>query len=369
MVDDLGPSESGGTSAGASSMTAVSGTPPSVYGPISPPSWSTSSAKPCVVPASIASMFLGEPTEEELLDLRRNNWPEWSKKIRKIFSLCPGGLLGYIDGRISCPDALAWPTENNIWLDNDAMVRSFCAFRAKGEDLRLIQSATSAFGMWCILKKRHEPQGPSAQSFLLLELLNVRFDVSLSLAAQAREVVRRCERIMAMGPLSANTLAVGILLYLLGFGFEHIANAFVHEQSDGNNALTSTRIIQRLESEQQIINGRMSDAVPAGPASALAASSRPLCTNCKATGHWLDRCYQVGGPLYPQRHQIIAKQKRRKALRKVVHNSSRSASSASSASSSWVATSSSSSVTHRVFHDAQGKAYIFDGESVVPLTT
>ena len=82
-------------------------------------------------------MFLGEPTEEELLELRRNNWPEWSKKIRRIFSLCPGGLLGYIDGRISCLDALALPTENNIWLDNDAMVRSFCAFRAKCEDLRL----------------------------------------------------------------------------------------------------------------------------------------------------------------------------------------------------------------------------------------
>ena len=312
-------------------------------------------------------MFLGEPTEEELLELRRNNWPEWSKKIRKIFSLCPGGLLGYIDGRISCPDALAWPTEHHIWLDNDAMVRSFCAFRAKGEDLRLIQSATSAFGMWCILKKRHEPQGPSAQLFILLELLNVRFDVSLSLATQGREVVRQCERIMAMGPLSASTLAVGILLYLLGFGFEHIAKAFVHEQSDANSTLTSARIVRRLELEQQIVNGRLSASASAtaGPASALAVSSRPFCTNCKATGHWLDRCYQVGGPLYPQRHQIIAKQKRRKALRKVVHNSSRSA---SSASSSWVATSSSSSVTHRVFHDAQGKAYIFDGESVVPLT-
>lgn len=301
-----------------------------------------------------------------MLDLSRNNWPQWSQRVQVIFGMSPGGLLAYIEGRIPCPDAALWPTECNTWLNNDAMARSFCGSRAKGDDLRLIMSATSAYGMWCVLKKRHERQGPYAQAVLLRDLLSVRFDASLPLPNQGRAIVDRCERIVAMGPLSTNSLAVVALLHSLGYGFEHIATAFVHEQSDGNNALTSARIIQRLESEQQIINGRMSDALPTGPSSALAASSRPLCTNCKVTGHWLDRCYQVGGPLYPQRDQIIAEQKRRKAERKTGRGPTSSSSSSSSSASA--SSSSSSSARHRILQGADGKAYFVDGDCVVALS-
>ncbi|RPD57520.1 hypothetical protein L227DRAFT_577831 [Lentinus tigrinus ALCF2SS1-6] len=245
---------SDGSSGGPSAPTgnaALSDTPPV------PPSPSPNPAKPYIPAASIPSIFLVQPKDEDLLDLSRHNWPKWSKKIRRILCLCLGGLLGYVDGHVQCPDASIWPEENNIWLSNDEMVRSFCGHRAEGDDLRLIESASSAYDMWELLRQRHERQDPNAQTLLLLDLLNTRFDSSLPLADQGRDVIEHCERITAMGSLSANSLAVAALLNILGQDFRNVATAFVCELSS-SETLTTDRIIRRLESEQQIINGRIS---------------------------------------------------------------------------------------------------------------
>ncbi|RDX54051.1 hypothetical protein OH76DRAFT_1341889, partial [Lentinus brumalis] len=306
------PNAPGGSGGSGGSNSGQQGTQPVLNAVKSTPQ------APHVPAASIASMFLAEPKDEDLLDLNRNNWPKWSRHVKSSLAMCSGGLLGFIEGRVPRPDPLAWPNEHNNWMNNDAMVRAWCSHRARGEDQRIIDNATTAHTMWALLRGRHEKQGPYAQALLLRELLNVRLDASLPLPAQGRDVIERCERIIAMGPLSANSLAVVSLLHVLGFGFESVATGIINEQARSGDTLTSSDIIRRLELEQQQINGRV--ASTGSPSIALSATGkppgRPLCTNCKQNGHWIQACYQIGGPLYPQRDRLIAEQQRRKAERK-----------------------------------------------------
>ncbi len=320
----------------------------------------TTPQAPHVPAASIASMFLAEPKDDDLLDLNSNNWPKWSRHVKSSLAMCSGGLLGFIEGRVPRPDPLVWPNEYNNWMNNDAMVRAWCSHRARGEDQRIIDNASTAHAMWALLRGRHEKQGPYAQALLLRELLNVRVDASSPLPAQGRDIIERCERIIAMGPLSANSLAVVSLLHVLGFGFENIATGIVNEQARSGDTLTPTDIIRRLELEQQQINGRLVSS--ASPSIALSATGkpptgRPLCTNCKQNGHWIQACYQIGGPLYPQRDRLIAEQQRKKAERKPGGTYAPSSGPSSSAAGK-----------HRVFRDSAGKAYFLDGDFAIALS-
>ncbi len=352
--DPLDSSPPGGSGGSGGSGNGSQGTPPD-------PNASKPPQAPHIPAASIASMFLAEPKDNDLLDLNCNNWPRWSRHVKSSLAMCSGGLLGFIEGRVSRPDPLVWPNEYNNWMNNDAMVRAWCSHRARGEDQRIIDNRSTAHTMWALLRARHEKQGPYAQALLLRELLNVRLDASLPLPAQGRDIIERCERIIAMGPLSTNSLAVVSLLHVLGFGFDHVATGIINEQAKSGDTLTSGDIIRRLECEQQQINGRLASSNT--PSIALSATGkptgRPLCTNCKQNGHWIQACYQVGGPLYPQRDRLVAEQQRKKAER----NSGGSAHSSSSSSSS-----SSSAGKHRVFRDSAGKAYFLDGDFAIALS-
>ncbi|TFK77941.1 hypothetical protein K466DRAFT_668574, partial [Polyporus arcularius HHB13444] len=365
----IDPNAPGGSGAsGGSTNGGSQGTPLATSASQQPPK------APHVPAAAIASMFLAEPKDEDLLDLNCNNWPKWSRHIKSSLAMCSGGLLGFIEGRVPRPDSQAWPNEYNNWMNNDAMVRAWCSHRARGEDQRIIDNASTAHAMWILLRTRHEKQGPYAQALLLRELLNVRLDASLPLPAQGRDIIERCERIIAMGPLSVevfghfchfqistlstNSLAVVSLLHVLGFGFDHVATGIINEQAKSGDTLTSGDIIRRLECEQQQINGRTASSAPS---IALAATGkptgRPLCTNCKQNGHWVQACYQVGGPLYPQRDRLIAEQQRKKLERKTTLPGPPPS-----------ASSSSSSGKHRVFRDTAGKAYFLDGDFAIALS-
>ncbi|KAI0737749.1 hypothetical protein C8Q80DRAFT_1068137, partial [Daedaleopsis nitida] len=270
---------------------------------------------PYIVAGSVSSANHASFPDDKMLDLSRNNWHEWSKSIMNTLAMCTGNLTSWLDGSTPCPDPTLWPTEHVIWNGNDRMVRAFCSARASGEDHVLIDKSFTAAGMWIILKKRHSRQGPYAQALRLRDLLNFKFEVSKPLASQARQISEECERIVAMGTLSADSLAVVATLHILNGGeLKHIANQLINAQSDTSNPLTIARIIRIMELEQQQLDGQDPSAVT--PVALAATADVPkFCTNCKTRGHITDRCFQVGGKMYHERDRLIAEIRARKANR------------------------------------------------------
>ncbi|KAI0747758.1 hypothetical protein C8Q80DRAFT_1270229 [Daedaleopsis nitida] len=198
--------------------------------------------------------------------------------------MCTGNLTSWLDGSTLCPDSALWPTEYDIWNGNDRMVP--CGLR---------------------LKKHHSKHGPYAQALRLRDLLSFKFDVLKPLASQARQVSEECEHIVAMGTLSAETLAVVATLHILNGGeLKHIANQLINAQSDMLNPLTITRIICIMELEQQQQNGQ--DPQAATPvALAATADNRLVCTNCKMRSHPTNNFFQIGGELYHEHNRLITK--------------------------------------------------------------
>ncbi len=313
----------------------------------SPPA--AAAQKPYVSQGVIASLYHSPLPTERLLDLSCNNWHNWSRNIQTCLALCPSMLVGYLDNCIPTPDATVWPSEFGVWSCNDRMVRAFCASRAAGDDRRLIENAMSARAMWSTLTKRHEKQGPYAQALLLLDCLGYDFVESQPLAPQARDIIKRCERIINMGTLSAHSLSIVVLLHCLSKGnLRTIANQIINAQADSPSSLTTDRIIRRLKLEQQQRPG----LAPPDSALAIALSARVgtclFCQNCKCNGHSIDKCFQEGGPLFHQRNTLIAEHRAK-------HNTEKDAPPTLNPS------------IHRVARDAHGKAYYMDSDFAVFL--
>lgn len=270
--------------------------------------------KPYIVAGSVSSAVHTAFPEDKHLDLSRNNWHDWSKRIINALAMCSGNLTSWLDGTTLCPNQSLWPTEYCIWVGNDRMVRAYCSARASGEDRVIIDKASTALVMWSLLKHRHSKQGPYAQALRLRDLLGFKFDVSKPLPGQARQILEECEHIVNMGVFTAESLAIVAVLHILAGGdLKHIANQLINAQSDTTNPLTMSRIIRIMELEQQQMNAN--DSVPAVGSLALAAQvdSRPLCINCKRRGHITDKCFQPGGKCFDQRDAILAEIRARKS--------------------------------------------------------
>ncbi|KAI1791484.1 hypothetical protein LXA43DRAFT_1082565 [Ganoderma leucocontextum] len=180
------------------------------------------------------------------LSLSKNNWPEWSQRIRRILNVSGGSLASHLTGQVVCPDENDHPAEFAHWVSNDMLIRTYCETFAEGEDLRVIQNSNSANAMWTALEECHVKQGAYAQVLFLRDLLATCFDMSKPLDMQAHDVVDLSECIVAMGNLSGDSLGIVALLHCLSPNLNHIVNQLINDQSKAKDTLTCEHIITCL---------------------------------------------------------------------------------------------------------------------------
>ncbi|KAI1782092.1 hypothetical protein LXA43DRAFT_1069334 [Ganoderma leucocontextum] len=312
-------------------------------------------AAPRIVHCAIPSWIASANANTAKLSLSKNNWPEWSQRIRHILNVSGGALASYLNGKVFAH-----------WVSNDPLIRAYCETFAKGEDLRIIQNAASATAMWTALEDRRVKQGAYAQVLFLRDLLATRFDMSKPLDTQARDVVDLSERIVTMGNLTGDSLGVVALLHSLNFNLEHMVNQLINDQSKAKDALTCERIITRLHYEQQQIDAKArATMASASPPVALAASSATrtkdrFCANCKRPNHTAENCWSPGGGAEGQQDQYLARKDAHQKRDKKTQSTTPTSSSSSS-------TSSSTAPGKKVFRDSSGRAYFLDGDHVYPL--
>ncbi|PIL36541.1 hypothetical protein GSI_00230 [Ganoderma sinense ZZ0214-1] len=142
--------------------------------------------------------------------------------------------------------------------------------------------------------------------------------MSKPLNFQARNIVDLSERIVAMGPLTGDSLGVVALLHCLNFNLEHIVNQLINEQSKAAGALTCDRVLTCLQYEQQQIDAKACAALSsvltpvALAASASTQKKGHFCSNCKHPNHVAKTCWAPGSSAEGQQDQYLARRNAKK---------------------------------------------------------
>ncbi|TBU56956.1 hypothetical protein BD310DRAFT_822556, partial [Dichomitus squalens] len=276
---------------------------------------SSKRSNPPISLVQIPSWVYGRLSTLERLSIAKCNWPEWSRRILNVLCLCGGSppLKSYVDGKLSCPDAGAFPLDYANWSQTNSLVIALVEDYVEDADLHLIASSSSARGLWLALENRHVKRGAYAQLMTIQELFRDDLDpanTTNDIENQARRTAADVSRMFQMGPLSEDTFTVVVLLHKMKAKMRPLMNQIVNDQSTSSVPLTADRVLDRIKHEaMQVRADRASGTAPLSIALAATSSqvSSRVCSNCKCKGHLVDRCWQPGGGAEGQREQYLAK--------------------------------------------------------------
>ncbi|KZT20698.1 hypothetical protein NEOLEDRAFT_1075039 [Neolentinus lepideus HHB14362 ss-1] len=321
-----------------------------------PASLSLSAAStPSVTAVTIPPLIISA-SNAVTLDLHKSNWVEWSDQNDHTLHIC--SLGGYLDGRISCPDAVADPVGHQNWVTNNEVILGLLGLRAVQEERRIIDAAPDTATAWTNLRARHEQQGPLTQLTLIEEAFATWYTPDERLATTSHNLMELVKRIWVIGiPTEEVFVRIAIImLNALGDHFRGVCDllATVLSSSSKDRPLTPAIIRARLDTEQQILDCQKkldTDKVAGSslqPVEVLAAQSGTWCTHCKLKNHLIATCWAPSGPMEGKKDEVLTAKRAKRAA----HGKGSSLSSSAPSSIGGTA-----GAVHRVI---DGKVYLLD---------
>ncbi|KZT20517.1 hypothetical protein NEOLEDRAFT_1075459, partial [Neolentinus lepideus HHB14362 ss-1] len=310
---------------------------------------STPSVTAVTIPPSIISA-----SNAVTLDLHKGNWMEWSDQNDRTLCICD--LSGYLDGCISCPDAVVDPVGHQNWVMNNEVILGLLGLCAVQEERRIIDAAPDATTAWTNLHARHEQQGPLTQLTLIEEAFATWYTPDECLATTSHNLTELVKRIWAIGIPTEEVFLAIIMLNALGDHFRGVRDhlATVLSSSSKDRPLTPAVIRAHLDTEQQILDCQKkldTDKVAGSssqPVEVLAAQSGTWCTHCKSKNHLVATCWAPGGLMEGKKDEVLATKCAKHAAR------------GKGLSSSSLAPGSIGGAAGAVRHVIDGKVYLLD---------
>ncbi|OBZ71895.1 Retrovirus-related Pol polyprotein from transposon TNT 1-94 [Grifola frondosa] len=216
---------------------------------------STSAHASCPISAiSVSGSIL---QEIPLLDLKTNNYTTWQKIMRH---------------------KLAFVKFHRNWYDNDQTVLSWIHMKCSEEEQKFLDDHdfTTSKDTWAALHARHLHRGAYNQLLLLREMLGVRFSSAADIPPTLSRLDSLVDRFLAHEMPTGDQFRCLILLNAMSGSLDHL-------QSDIGQSLAEDRKV---------------------------TSIIKLCSNCKASGHVADTCWQEGGGMAGKRDEVLAAKKR-----------------------------------------------------------
>jgi hypothetical protein len=149
------------------------------------------------------------------LDLKEGNWLDWSRCL----TLLADRLLvsSYLNGTLSCPDAITEPLAHQIWNGND---RSLCAFileHLTSDEFDITSPFNTSHTVFEALRVCHEELGLPAQINLLFQSFNIVYNPTTPMTTTLKTLRNLHECMKKMGKLDEDK----ILLILVINALEH----------------------------------------------------------------------------------------------------------------------------------------------------
>ena len=244
-----------------------------------------------------------------ILDLGKSNWLEWSCQLGLL--VLQHGLTPWLEGTLTCPNALVSPDDHRVWTNNDDALRGFIRDHISSADIEHVEfsGCTTAHDLFVTLRSLHEHQGTYTQISLLMKLLEIRIIYNTPLRDTFAEMRGYFRRITAMGKIKDDDILTAILLHSISDRFGPFASLRQAVQDLSHRPNVDFDMIAKCILDQVELNRRCqptnfsSTHIPILNPSAFAAlnslqrAQKPVCSNCKRTNHLTDYCTSSGGKM------------------------------------------------------------------------
>ena len=230
-----------------------------------------------------------------ILDLSKTNWLEWSHRLTLLADRLY--VSGYLDGSLSCPDAVNHAAAHDIWSGNDKSLRAFMLERIAPEEYDIASPLGSAHATFVGLKTRHEQRGLHAQINLLRKSFEIHYKPGTPIRETSKELRKVFDRFTKMGKIDEDKLFTIIILNALGIHFPQLQSA-IHSMTEDAN-FNSGIAMRRIDTEADLEERRAELGIQSS-VFALTTSSKPkgadvICSNCKRLHHTIEYCVRPGG--------------------------------------------------------------------------
>jgi hypothetical protein len=235
------------------------------------------------------------------LDLKEGNWLDWSRRL----TLLADRLLvsGYLNGTLSCPDAITEPLAHQIWNGNDRSLRAFILERLTSDEFDIASPFDTSHTVFEALRVRHEELGLHAQINLLFQSFNIVYDPTTPMTTTSKTLRDLHERMKKMGKLDEDKILLILIINALGRHYPQLQSDIHHMTVQPN--FDAAAALRRIETEASLVQRRAELGVVAtqSPVVALTASDTnpkfppTVCSNCKRPYHTIDFCIKPGGKM------------------------------------------------------------------------
>ena len=202
------------------------------------------------------------------------------------------GFGSYLNGTLPCPNATLYAGPAYSWTISDLALRAFILEHVSDHDYDVASVHPTSHGVYKVLRDTHQNQGPFAKIKIFKEALSTRFVPSIPLSRTFNQISKTHARFIKVGKLSDDEL---LSMFVLNALYDH----YPRLQMSVNDMMmspsnSSSNIGMRLLQEEHTAQNSESTHD-----TALAAVSpktpRPVCSNCKRTGHRVEYCIAAGG--------------------------------------------------------------------------
>jgi len=227
-----------------------------------------------------------------VLDTVKANWQEWDRRLRLIVD--QRGFGSYLNGTLPCPDASKHAGPAYSWTISDLALRAFILQHVSDHDYDVASLHQNSHDVYTTLRDKHQNQGPFAKIKLFKEALGTRFAPGIPLSRTFDQISKLHARFIKMGKLSDDELLSMFVLNALCDHYPRLQTSINDMMMSPSNTSSDirTRLLQEehtTQLEPSVANAALTGASSRPP--------RPVCSNCKRTGHRAEYCIAPGGQM------------------------------------------------------------------------
>ncbi|KAJ8480980.1 hypothetical protein ONZ45_g15469 [Pleurotus djamor] len=236
------------------------------------------------------------PTDQHL-DLRRNNWESWSKRVTLALNMAIPPAKRYLDNSQRVPDLILEPRAHENYLNNDTTIASFIKFNCSEVEQNFLAKhrKEKASDVWTALKERHTNRGTLHRVLLQDKLMGMRFSTEpgADIEQEWYDIKEVHRQICEMGPMSnLDFLMVAAMSASRGVPAirDFIVNGVNNPGVPFGEEELDKRIRMHKQLEQENVAFYTNTKMSATSEHKAPSSQRRKCKNCGLNNHSVEFC-------------------------------------------------------------------------------
>jgi hypothetical protein len=232
--------------------------------------------------------------------LKSDNWKEWKSQITSLLEM--NGLDSFIDAGAAAPKAedpakLTGEEKKAIsrWVAEDRLCFGLIKLTISSEERVHTTGTTTSAALWKNLCDVKEPKGLLGALAARRQLFRLVAEEGTSMADHITTFRRLQDNCAKMGDNIPDGDLALLLITSLPDSWDAFTTSFFGSSYATTTTISLATLITTLSEEAERRRAKANAMESAQRAVGKSSHPKPICTNCKKSGHSIEYCYSEGG--------------------------------------------------------------------------